>query len=526
MTEKKKDFVYGAFVLALSGFLVKLIGAVFRIPLTNLVGTTAMGYFSSAYSVYIVLLSLATSGMPTGIAVMVSRALALGKPRDVGKTLRVAGTAFISLGAIISTLGVIFARPIATFMNSADAYYAMVALMPAVFCISVVALFKGYFQGFNNMVPTATSNLIEAAVKLCAGYGIAYWMIQNGYPPEQAVGGAIAGITLSTVCAMCFMVLRYLLRGSKYRLKFDRFTAAATATPLLVKEFFGTALPLMISSITSNLMGAIDSFLVMNRLTSYLSEDQANLLWGAFGNMTLTIFNLPSFLIVAIGTSLVPGIAAAFARKEFDTVKSYVNRSLKMSLTLSCACAFGINAVAKPLLQLLFRDGNAIPHAAQCLQIICFVLISVGFTTVTAAILNSVKKAHLSVVSVAVGGCIKTLFTFIFVSFPALNIYGAPMATNLAYPVIAILNLYFIRKHLGVSPDLKTVLLKPLLAGVCCFATAKIYLFLGGLISDSRLMVLPVIALTAITYVGIILGLKLFTKDELLGVFRRRSRQK
>ena len=132
MMEKKKDFVYGAFIRALSGFLVKLIGAVFRIPLTNLVGTTAMGYFSSAYSVYIVLLSLATSGMPTGIAVMVSRALALDKPRDVGKTLRVAGAVFISLGAVSSTLGVIFARPIAIFINSADAYYAMVALMPAV----------------------------------------------------------------------------------------------------------------------------------------------------------------------------------------------------------------------------------------------------------------------------------------------------------------------------------------------------------------------------------------------------------
>ena len=522
--EKRRDFVYGAFILAVSGFLVKLIGAIFRIPLTNLVGAAAMGYYSSAYSVYIVLLSLATSGMPTGIAVMVSRAIALNKPRDISRTMKIAASVFVTLGAVISIVGTIFAKPIAIFMNSEDAYFAMVALMPAVFCISVVALFKGYFQGFDNMVPTAISNLIEAAVKLCAGYGIALFLFKKGYPVEVVVGGAILGVTLSTFCAMSFMGIRYLFRGSTYRFKADKLVSAVTETPVLVKDFFATVFPLMVSSIASNLMGAVDAFVVMNRLTGYMSEADANLLWGSYGNMALTVFNLPSFLIVSIGIALVPGIAAAFAKNEFENVKSIINRAMKFTSILSFACAFGINATAEMMLRLLFSDEAGIAKAVGLLEIVSFVLVSVGFTNVTAAVLNSVKKAHLSVISVAIGAVVKSLFTFIFVSIPALNIYGAPLATNIAYPLMVIINIIFIYKHVGVLPSFGDTFVKPLFAGVGCYVSAKIFASVLSPIIKSKLVVLPVILLTAVAYLGIILLLKLVTVSELKGIFSKKKK--
>ena len=113
MAEKRKDFVYGALILTASGFLVKLIGALFRIPLTNLVGATAMGYFSTSYSIYEVFLAIATAGLPTGMAVMVSRSLALGKNRDIPKLVKIAGSVFVSAGLLLAVLGLIFARPLA-----------------------------------------------------------------------------------------------------------------------------------------------------------------------------------------------------------------------------------------------------------------------------------------------------------------------------------------------------------------------------------------------------------------------------
>ncbi|MDF2686110.1 MAG: polysaccharide biosynthesis protein, partial [Clostridia bacterium] len=207
---KRQGFVFGAIVLSLSGFFVKLVGAIFRIPLTNLVGSAAMGYFSSAYSVYVFLLALATSGIPTGIAAMVSKALALNKYRDIQNIMRIASSLFLVFSAVLTILGLAFSEQIAVLMNSKEAYYSVFYIMPAIFFISVVSIFKGFFQGYNNMAPTAISNIIEAVIKLAAGYGIALYMHNAGYPDEQVVGGAIMGVTLGTICATVFLIIRYI----------------------------------------------------------------------------------------------------------------------------------------------------------------------------------------------------------------------------------------------------------------------------------------------------------------------------
>lgn len=521
--EKKNDFMFGAFILAISGFFVKLVGAIFRIPLTNLVGPSVMGYYSSAYEIYIVLLSVATSGLPTGIAVLVSRANALEKYSDIKKIMRLAGTIFISLGAVLSILGLIFARPLAVMMNSEEAYYCMFFIMPAVFFISVVALFKGYFQGFNNMAPTAISNAIEAVFKLIIGYSIALWMHNNGYPPEQVVGGAILGVTLSTVLAMIFMTLKYAFRGSKYRFTADQLAVKATSSPLIIKEFFVTVFPLMISSITSNVMSALDAFLVMNNLKGYLAEDVAKLYWGSYSNMAITIFNLPSFLIVSIGTALVPGIAAAFAKNNISELKNSYNKALKITMILSFACTFGMNAVAEPLLRLFFTDVEGIAIAKGLLEIMAFILISVGLTNITAAVLNSVKKAHFAVITVIIGAFIKSLFTWILVSIPELNIYGAPIATNIAYPIMAIINILLIKKFVGILPNFIDVLLKPLLAGAGCYIFAKFFAFVFGFM-NSRFEVIFIIICTAILYLGLIILLKLVSIDEIKSILKGRGK--
>ena len=147
---KKQSVAYGALILSVSGFLVKLVGAIFKIPLTNLVGAAAMSYFTSAYSIYVFLLSIATSGLPTGIATMVSSSLAVEKYKDISKIMKIASVIFVTLGTILAVVGFIFAMPLAEGMNSREAYWSVAAIMPAIICISVVSVFKGFFQGYRN----------------------------------------------------------------------------------------------------------------------------------------------------------------------------------------------------------------------------------------------------------------------------------------------------------------------------------------------------------------------------------------
>lgn len=512
----------GALILSASGFLSKLCGAVFKIPLTNLVGATAMGYFGSAYSIYNFLLSLATAGIPTGISTMVARSIANKKYKDINSLLKIAASVFLVVGGAITVLGIVFARPLAEFMNTADAYWCVVAIMPAVFFITVVAIFRGYFQGHNNMVPTALSNVIEASMKLVAGYGIALALHLQGYDTPVVVGGAMAGVTLGTVISALFMLIRYFVRGESYRLSVrDCLNDEETPRKDLSRQFFAITFPVMISSVTANLMSALDAFFVVNRMELYRSNDWANLRWGCYSSMALTLFNLPSFFIISIGTSLVPSISMAYARKDRAAIGSTLDSALKFSAILAFAFGFGMSAVSEEAIRLFYggQDAETIAIASRLLEIVSFALVCVGLTNVTASILQSVGKAHLSVVSVAIGSLIKTVSTFFLVSVESINIYGAPISTNIAYPIMLLINLAFIRKHLGFTPKIRDVFVKPLICAVGCYLSVKGTALLLGDFTTSRWAIFPEIFVGIIVYFALIIVAKLVSVCEIRKTF-------
>lgn len=520
----RKGFMLGALILSMSGFLSKLCGAVFKIPLTNLVGMEMMGYFGSAYSIYNFLLSLATAGIPTGISTMVARSIAKKKYKDISTVLKIAAMIFVVFGAVLALLGMIFAEPLAEAMNSEDAYWCVLAIMPAVFFITVVAIFRGFFQGHNNMVPTAVTNVIEAFLKLVAGYGFALILHLQGYSPPVVVGGAMAGVTFGTVISALFMIVRYLTRGVSYRLSVgDCLNDTATPRSVLTKEFLSITFPIMLSSVTANLMSALDSFFVVNRMELYMSNEAANLRWGCYSGAALTVFNLPSFFIISIGTSLVPSISMAYARKDHGAIKSTLDSALKYSAILAFGFGFGLSSVAEGAVRLFYggQSEQSIQIATQLLEIVAFALVCVGFTNVTASILQSVGKAHMSVVSVAVGSVIKTVCTFFLVSVEGININGAPISTNIAYPVMFLMNLFFIRKYLGYTPKITEILLKPLVCALGCFGAVKLFTPLLGAYATTRWAVFPQVLVGVVVYFALIFLLKLVTICEIRKTFRK-----
>ena len=520
----RRGFMLGALILSLSGFLSKLCGAIFKIPLANLVGMEAMGYFGSAYAIYNFLLALATAGIPTGISTMIAKSIAQKKYKDISSVLKIAATIFLIFGAVLTLLGMIFFRPLAEMMNSIDARWCVLAIMPAVFFITAVAIFRGFFQGHNNMVPTAISNVIEAFLKLVAGYGFALILHLQEYPKPVVVGGAMAGVTFGTVISALFMLIRYMTRGVSYRLTVsDCLHDESTPRKTLTKQFLGITFPIMLSSITANLMSALDAFFVVNRMELYMSSDQANLRWGCYSSAALTLFNLPSFFIISIGTSLVPSISMAYARKDKPLVKSTLDSALKYSSILAFGFGFGLSAVAEGAVRLFYgsQSAEAIAISTTLLEIVSFALICVGLTNVTASILQSVGKAHMSVVSVAVGSMVKTLFTFLLVSIPAVHINGAPISTNLAYPIMLLMNLFFIRKYLDYTPKITEVLLKPLLCAVGCYGAVKGVAWLMGDYATARWAIFPQVLVGIVVYVALIFAFKLLTFCEIRKTFKK-----
>ncbi len=473
MENKKQGFIKGALILSLSGFLVKIIGVLFRIPLTNLVGSAAMSYYSSAYSVYVLLLSVSTSGLPTGISVIVSRFSALRQNRSVMKTMRISLAIFVSFGLILSILGSIFSENIALTMNSSEAWYSVIAIMPSIFFISVVSVFRGFFQGLNNMTPTAVSNIIEACSKLIFGYGFSFWLYTHGYPEEIIVGGAIFGVTVGTVLSSLYMLIAYFVKRKKIYGLSRKITKENISGRFIFKNLMMITLPLMLSSVTSNLMGTIDAFLVMSRMKEYLPLEMAKLNWGAYANMSQTVFNLPSFIIISLGTSLVPSISSAFTLRRGNELRGTIEKAFKYTSIIAFGSAFSLYLLSDNFLSILFGgDPEGVFVAVPLLQILAFALISVGFTNISASVLHSLGKSYLSVFSVAVGAVVKTFATYILVSVPEINIAGAPLATNIAYPVMMLLNIVFIRKNLGFLPGFFKNIFLPFLAASFTFLSA------------------------------------------------------
>ena len=178
---------------------------------------------------------------------MISKAIALDRKKDAKTILQIAAKAFIPIGAVLTVLGLIFSKQIATFMNGPDGFWSVFLLMPAILCISVVSVFKGFFQGYNNMAPTAISNVIEAVSKLVFGYGIAAVMHNNGYADHLVVGGAVFGVTVGTFLAMLFMLLRYFFRSKEYRVPvMNLVKEQETSRNVLFKDLMIISLPCLL----------------------------------------------------------------------------------------------------------------------------------------------------------------------------------------------------------------------------------------------------------------------------------------
>lgn len=519
---KREGFLLGALMLSFSGLLVKISGLVFRVGVTGLVdqNDAAMSHFSAAYSVYTFLLSLATSGIPIAISAMVSKALALGKYKDVKQLIKYVTVIFVAFGAAVTALGMIFARPIAQFINNDDSYYCMLLIMPSVFSISVVSVYRGFFQGYNNMKPTSVSNFVDAMIKLVAGVGIAAYLQKNGYPAHIIVAGAIAGVSLGAFGSCLYMFLRYIFRNKDYRITVAQFMADEGTPPkTLMKEFMMIALPVALSSITVQLMGLIDTTVIINRLKTLMPEVEAQAAYGAYSTKATAIFNLPSFFIITIGVSLVPSISAAFAKKDSVLVKRTGNLALKYSSIIAFACALGLSAVSQPTIQLIFSGST--PLAGELLSILSLSLVAVGFTNVTTYMLQAIGKAYQTVVSTVVGVILKSILTFLLLE--PLGIYGAPVATNIAYPVMFIINLIYIKKYLGFVPNFIDILLKPFFAGIACFGAAWGTLKLFDMWGISQKIALfPAIAAGAVVYIALLFILKLVTMNEIKQVVKKK----
>ncbi|MCL2563671.1 MAG: oligosaccharide flippase family protein, partial [Oscillospiraceae bacterium] len=279
---RQNNYLHGAAVLAMGVAIVKVIGAVYRIPINNILGDVGTSTFTVAFSIYQFLLAVSTAGLPVALSKMVASADALGRPRQVKRVFLVGRNAFVALGLVSFLVMAVFHRQLADFFGSPSAAYGILALSPAVLFVGLSSAYRGYGQGLSDMMPTSISQIIEAFVRLVLGLGIAWVLASRGFPSPIVVAGAILGVTVGTGISAAYLYF------SKRRMERRRFVTDATDTPESTSEIFRTlrniAIPLTLGTSVFALINMIDNIVILRRLreAAGLSYEMAQSLHGTY----------------------------------------------------------------------------------------------------------------------------------------------------------------------------------------------------------------------------------------------------
>ncbi len=456
---KKNSFFGGAAILAGGIIIVKVIGALYKIPLGWILSDAAFADFNTAYNIYSLLIVISTGGLPVALSKMVSEAHATERGNQVQKVFRISMVTFCILGTITFAFMFFFPRQLADFMNNSRSYYSILALAPALFFICPLSALRGYFQGHSLMAPTAVSQIIEAMCKLLFGLSLAWLMVRQGLDESMAAGGAIVGVTIGCGLAAVYMLVVY--RG------FRAHAPGYSDTPERSGEIFRTlmalAIPITLGSSVMAVANLIDTKLVLGRLqdAAGFTEEVARALKGIY-DKAVTIYNLPTQFMVPLTASVIPAVSAAQAMKDYRQGALVSETALRTTALLAIPAGVGLSVLAEPIIRLLY-PATDVKLAGWTLTILGYAAIFVCLMLVCNAILQAHKHAGIPMIATLVGCVLKIVINYVLVGDPDINIWGAAFSTLSCFGFIALLELVIIKLILPKSLSYARVFVKPVL---------------------------------------------------------------
>jgi stage V sporulation protein B len=506
MSKRQKSFVAGAAILGGIGILVKIIGAVFRIPLGNIVGSVGMANYQVAYPVYATLVVLSTAGLPTAISRMVSERVSVGDYKGAHRVFMTAFKVLLVIGIVTTVVMLLISKTVAASVHVPEAWISLVMIAPALLFVSVLSAYRGYFQGLQMMGPTAVSQLIEQVIKLVAGLWLANLLLPYGV--AWGAAGALIGVTVSEIAAVLFVMLVY--QYKRRELKEKRETLPNI--PYQAKRSIGMdllviALPIALGGCIMPAIGAVDMAIVTNSLIAIgYTPEAAKASFGILTGFVNPLINMPAVLSLALCMSLVPAISAARVQKNPSLVSQRSGMGVKLSLLVGLPCAAGMFVLARPIMELLYHNGLTADEMDIGVELLKTLAIGVFFLTLVqtmTGILQGAGHQFWPLLNLGIGAVVKIVLSLVLI--PRRGVQGAATGTAACYGVAALLNLIFLIYF--TRPKLRIVsgLLMPLLATAAMSAAAYfLYDRLIASMSNTKAALIT-IAAAMIVYFGLLL---------------------
>ena len=513
--QKKQNFLQGTALLAMAAVIVKLVGALYKIPLNAIIGEKGFGYFSTAYEIYNVLLMISTAGLPVAMSRMISQASSLENYNQVRQVYSTARRIFLILGASGSILMTVFCRQLAAFWNQPDAWAAIGFLGPCVLLICIMSAFRGYFQGQSNMLPTAVSQVLEVITKLIVGMAAALAFLKLTDSIPLAAGGAILGVTVSCVVSAVYLFGKF---RRSYR-ELPRTEDQAASFGKTARELLKIAVPITISSTCLSIITSFSSKIYMGQLlSSGVSQESADIMRGIHV-MTQTIYNMPCAFITPITVSIIPAITAQITLKKYRQTRLTEESAIRITGIVAMPCSLGIIALAQPITALLGRySGERLVLATQMMTVLGVSLVFNALVLVTTSIMQAHGNVTRPVINMLIGGVLKLIVVYVLTGNPAIGIVGTPIGTLLSYVVICILNIYSIHTLVEDPPQILKNLIRPFCAA-CIMALCAwlVWWDLGKLGITSRLILCAIpVGVGVVVFLIAAVILKVITREDCL----------
>ncbi len=522
---QRDGFFSGVLLLSASTMLVKVIGLACKIPLIAVLGAEGMGYFNSAFEIFALLCTLATTGFPVAMSVLISAARQKGREDEIAKIYRTSTRFLFALGAIGSLLMLFFSRPIAVAIGNDDASFCIVAISPALLCVCLSCAIRGYFQGYDRMGPTAVSQLIEAVGKLCFGVLFAAIAIQNEKNVAVAAAYSVLGLTIGTLLSTLYLWVLKIARGKRRPKGYlSDAKGSATLMPLLRMAF-----PITVSAALLGFARMIDMALILRRLSDIgTSLSRANEIYGSYTTLALPVFGLVPALITPVALSLVPRLSAAVEAKSKDGQHRVVTDALRLTVVPAMPASLGIALYSTPILTILFSsEPEAVSIAAPLLSVLGGSVFFSCMITTTNAILQAYRKPNLPIISTAIGVGIKIFSAYVLIGAPSIGIYGAPLSTFLCNLTVTLINLWFVYGVVERTEHAFSLYARPLVASLgamlCSFCA---YLPVSRITQSTTLGFLAALPVAGISYLLLAFLIGAITKDDVAMLPRGKNRSK
>lgn len=497
---RRDSFLGGALILALAGLISRILGAIYRIPLSRLIGDEGIGLFQMAYPIYTIILVFSTVGVPVALSKLVSEKLAKQDRHGASRVFTLSMW-ILGLAGLVFSLAFVGGAGLASrAMGNPKAYYSMVAIAPAVLVVSIMSGYRGFFQGIQQMRPTAVSQIVEQIVRVITMFFLAYWFLPWGV--EYAAAGATFGAVTGALAGLVYLYLVYLgTLPSYYRLPDSGSPGVEKASEIISRVLY-LSIPISLAGVVMPVMQLVDAVLVPGRLQQLgFSQAEATALFGQLTGMALPVVALPTIITDALAVSLVPVISEALALNNQALVRSRAATSIRVTMLITLPAVVGMYLLATELSDLLYGA----PEAGIPLATLSAGALFLSLQRTTSGILQGMGETNIPVKNLLFGAAWKFGLTWVFTGSAAWGVKGAALATVIGFLLASSLNLLAVLTRLGPILHLGDMVLKPTISVVIMALSVKAsYLFFVKETASSHLATLGAVGVGAMAY-GLVL---------------------